>query len=168
MSWATQTRELAEAGVPGTYHTSSKVVIIRNSWEVDAAIASRATFKLFFAPGNLEAHRHAATWCYDQQVHDFIGENLAALPPIDLRWYEDAMTPCAAYPDTWRDVFLLTHGASPDVASLLRLEADPNYKSREAKYARWAEEMRAVNDRRGNKDMPTSRPTYMRLLADLR
>ena len=91
VSWATQTRELAEAGVPGTYHTSSRVVIIRNSWEVDAAIASRATFKFFFAPGNLEAHRHAATWCNDQQAHDFLGENLAALPPIDLRWYEDAV-----------------------------------------------------------------------------
>jgi hypothetical protein len=165
--WATRTRELEAAGVPNAYHTYSRVVIVRNAWWLDAALASRANMKIYFAPSNIEVHRYAATWCYDQQAHDFIGQHLAALPPIDCRWYEDAVDMRAAYPDTWRDEFLRAHGVAEDVAAVLRLEVDPRYPSRQAKCGRWIEEMRAVNRRRGNNALPASRATYMRLVESL-
>jgi hypothetical protein len=168
MRWSTQSRELLTGGVPAAYATNSRTIIVVNDWRTSGTIADRATYKEVFDPTNLEVHQYVAEWWWDQTAHDFIGQHLAAMEQIDCRWYAEAVATRDLYPDDWRERFLALHGVSPDMAAMLRIEADPTPRTRVQQERQWIDEMRAYNDRHPDHQVAGSRAAYYRLLDDLR
>ena len=61
-------------------------MIVSNRSTAHEDIRSRAIV-LYFDPTNLEVHRAVARWYWDQQIHDYFGQHLSRLPPLDVRWY---------------------------------------------------------------------------------
>ncbi len=81
VSWISRNRDLVQAGIPQQFETASKVSIILNRFVQSAkdhfasAIIDRG-HALYFCPSPLEMHRFAATYFYDQEIHDYVGQHL--------------------------------------------------------------------------------------------
>jgi len=88
MTWNSNNSAMRKAGIPTSFVTHSRVVIINNSIEAAAkvldALADRANVVLFDPPPN-ELHVHAI-WA-DPDVWEFIGRNLHLMPYASFRWY---------------------------------------------------------------------------------
>ncbi|MCE9567118.1 MAG: hypothetical protein K8U57_34380, partial [Planctomycetes bacterium] len=82
VGWYSDAKTLDRDGIPKSFSTTSRVCLIANEWKTlsvnVAAIEDRGCV-LHFTPDALEVHRMAATWFWDQEVHDFIGESIALL-----------------------------------------------------------------------------------------
>jgi hypothetical protein len=151
MSYGTTSRALGD--VPPVFFTNSPVCIIANFAPSDEALRSRAIM-LYFDPTNTEIHRQTAKWFWDQEIHDWFGQHLARLDPIDVRWYLDAASDKAAGRD-WRQLLLKAHGIDRASIIVQDLEQDPACPSRDAKAARFVEMMGGAKG--------ASRATYFRL-----
>ena len=84
MSYGTTSRALGE--VPSLYYTTSNLCILANKAPTDEAILSRAVL-IYFNTTNADIHRRAAQWFWDQEIHDWVGQHVSQLDPIDVRWY---------------------------------------------------------------------------------
>jgi hypothetical protein len=143
--------------VPQTFSTTSPLCVLANRPTPDAALQSRAV-TLYFDPTNLEAHTAAARWFWDQEIHDWVGQHLRRLPPLDARMYVTADRDKAAERD-WRQIILAAHVPDRAATVVQDLEADAAYPTREGKVARFVEVMGAA---RG-----ASRASYFRLRGRL-
>jgi hypothetical protein len=151
MSYGTTSRALGD--VPPLYHTTSPLCILANRVTSNEAIRSRAVL-VFFDPTNGEIHRAAAKWYWDQGIHDWMGQHVNRLRPIDARWYVIAHHDKQAGRD-WRNLILQAHTLDRPSCLVQDLENDPAYPSREAKAARFEDLLAGA---RG-----ASRATYFRL-----
>jgi hypothetical protein len=148
------TTSLRSRGVPPVYHTTSPLFVIANAVTTDAAILSRAVV-LHFDPDNYEVHRDAARWFWCQEIHDWMGQHVSRLRPIDARCYITAHDDLTAGED-WRDIILKAYATSRALNLVQDLEADPTFLNRKARATRFCEVMRG--------ERGASRATYYRLL----
>lgn len=155
--WRSTTRGLGE-GVPLSFMTTSPLCIIANVNTADAKLQSRAVAVLHFDPPNQEIHREAANWFWDQEIHDWIGQHLTRLEPLDCRWYDHAYRYKQTHRD-WRKLLLDTYGIAPISSTVQDLETDPAYPTRKDKERRFNELM-------GN-ERGASRASYFRIRARL-
>jgi hypothetical protein len=88
--WNSATPEIRQGLLPDTFPTTSRVVVIANSWPQTnpdiRAVESRGHL-MYFSPPADEMHRYAAAWVKDREVYDFVGEHLALMEQPDLRIY---------------------------------------------------------------------------------
>jgi hypothetical protein len=155
LSWGSTSPRLG--GVPQSYFTTSTLCVIANKTTADAAIQSRAVL-LYFDPTNKEIHLAAARWFWDQEIHDWFGQHLCRLPPLDARWYVKAHQDKQSDRD-WRQIALKAHAPSRAAVVVQDLEGDPAYPTRKDKERRFAEMVGG--------DKGSSRATYHRLRAKL-
>jgi hypothetical protein len=151
MSYATSGRALGE--VPQRFETTSPLCVIANRVTAHEDIQSRAVI-LHFDPTNVEAHRAAAGWFWDQEIHDWFGRHLRRLPPMDVRWYVTAYHDKRAGRD-WRRLVLDTCECDRPSCVIQDLEGEPAYPTREDKARRFTEVM--------GKGKGASRATYFRI-----
>jgi hypothetical protein len=155
MCYATTSRLLGDT--PQSFNTTSPLCIIANRNTKDEAIRSRAV-TLFFDPTNLEVHRATARWFWDQEVHDWFGQHLHRLPPLEARWYVIAYRDKEARRD-WRQILLSSRTQSRQVCIVQDLERDAAYPTVEDKFRRFAELLAGTKG--------ASRATYFRLRGKL-
>jgi hypothetical protein len=151
LSYATTAHVLG--GVPDTFLTTSPLCVIANKFTAHEDIRSRAV-TLYFDPTDLEVHRAAARWFWDQEVHDWFGRHLHGLRGVEARWYVIAAQDKEAGRD-WRRITLAAH--APDVGSCVvqDLETDPACPTRADKARRFVELMGRATG--------ASRASYFRL-----
>jgi hypothetical protein len=134
LSWTSSTQILEQRGIPNRFATSSPVALIANSWGPDnpniAALEDRGHV-VVFAPDALEIHQNAATWFHDQQVFDFVAEQLHMLDHHSLRLYVLAAEEKQAGLD-WRR-FILGRGLADGELEVARLRANPDFSSENAR-----------------------------------
>jgi hypothetical protein len=151
MSYGTTSRALGT--VPPLFYTTSPLLIISNRATADEAILSRCV-TLYFDPTNVEVHRAVAAWFWDQAIHDWFGQHLSRLRPLDARWYVTASHDKRSGRD-WRQLVLHSHSLNQVECLVQDIEADPAYPTRESKAQRFAEQMAGVKG--------ASRATYFRV-----
>jgi len=155
LDYGSTTRNLGN--VPQTFFTTSPLCIIANQNTRDAALQSRAIL-LYFDPPNAEVHQAVSRWYWDQEIHDWFGQHLARLKPLDCRSYLHADRDKTAHRD-WRKLMLDTHGVRRISTTVQDLETDPAYPTREDKAQRFVELMR--------NEKGASRPSYFRIRRKL-
>ena len=87
---AWHTRAARQDGLPSQFQTGSRVFLITNLWKTInahvAAIEDRAHV-LSFEPTPSEVHLRVATWFWDQEIFDFVGEHLGLIRQPSMREY---------------------------------------------------------------------------------
>lgn len=151
LSYATTSSVLGD--VPQVFLTTSRLCILANKVTTLVDVQSRAVI-LSFEPTNLEIHTAAASWFWDQEIHDWFGQHLHRLPPLDARWYVIADHDKRAGRD-WRQIILTSHTLSQAETVVQDLEVDVAYPTREDKATRFVELMANAKG--------ASRATYFRL-----
>jgi len=151
LDYGSTTRGLGN--VPQTFFTTSPLCIIANKNTADAALQSRAIL-LYFDPPNAEIHQAVSRWFWDQEIHDWFGQHLSRLEPLDCRWYGHADRDKTAHRN-WRQLLLDTHGIDRITTTIQDLETDPAYPTREDKARRFVELM--------GKEKGASRASYFRI-----
>ena len=90
IQWNSNTAEIRSGDLPAEFTTTSRVLIVANSWPDDdpdiAAIESRGHLR-YFAPSFGEMHRYAKEFVDDLEVYEFVGANLPFFECLDLRLY---------------------------------------------------------------------------------
>lgn len=143
--------------VPQSFITTSPLCIIANEGTVHGAIQSRA-ITIYFDPTNLELHQAAATWFWDQEIHDYYGRHLYRLPPLDVRWYVHTYNDKRAGED-WRQLVLRDHAPQRGYCVVQELETDGAYPTREDKAKRFEALMSSTGG--------GSRASYFRIVKRL-
>lgn len=86
---------LIETETPVYFHTTSPVLLIMNWWDTDnalcTALESRAEF-FVFKPDWYECYKAWASWFDDQEIYDYIHDNLEILRQPDARLLVNALT----------------------------------------------------------------------------
>jgi hypothetical protein len=137
LCYATTGRGLGE--VPQRFYTTSPLCILANRSTRHEDIQSRAV-TLYFDPTNQEIHRAAAQWYWDQEIHNWFGEHLSRLPPLDTRWYRQAFDDKRAG-RKWQQVILTTRTLNRATCTVQDVERDDAYPTREEKVRRFVEVM---------------------------
>ncbi len=106
VGWYTNATK-AGSGIPVEFETTSQTIIIANEWETInhnvGAVQDRGHL-IFFEPTLEAMHRKVAEWFWDQEIYDFVGENLFLFPKLSVRNYVNASELKNAGLD-WMDVF---------------------------------------------------------------
>ena len=156
VSWHTDAATLAREQIPQQFPTTSRVAIITNEWHTlnrnVAALEDRGHL-VMFEPSALEVHLRTASWFWDQDVFDFIGERLHLIREPSMRHYVAAWELKQAGMD-WRSL-VLSRCLSAGALLVAQLKANPNYTSE-------AERVRAFIAKGGG-----SRSTYFNLAKKL-
>jgi hypothetical protein len=135
-----QTSAPARDGLPCSFTTRSRVVLLANRWrtaDADVAAVQDRVHVYEFAPTNLEVHLRAATFFWDQEVFDFIGERLGLFPRLTLRHYLLAFEKKRAglgIGVSWRDFLLRMGIARENVRIAARIKADPSFPDEKARF----------------------------------
>jgi hypothetical protein len=129
--WETEAAFLASEGIPRSFTTTSRVCIVTNEWRGRTpnalAVEDRGTM-MAFTPPPLEAHLYTAAWFWDQEIHDWIGANLAlAGDHLSLRQYLRAWELKTAEMN-WREMLLREWGVDATTIAVARIAADPAYQ----------------------------------------
>lgn len=128
VSWETDAPALDREGIPRCFQTSSPVAIIANQWRtmnLDVAALEDRGHIVSFEPSPLEVHRRAATFFGDQEVFDFVRDNLHLISSPSLRTYVLAAEQKYAGLD-WKQ-FVLSRCLSGTALVVARLKTDPQY-----------------------------------------
>jgi hypothetical protein len=129
--WHTHSVALEQQNVPQSFKTASQVAILANAWfssEDIQALEDRGHV-VVFDPTPIEVHHNASEWFWDQEIFDFIADNLHLIGQHSLRTYITAWERKRAGL-AWQSVVFdrcLT-GTAREVA---RLRSDPGYASEE-------------------------------------
>lgn len=87
---AWHTRASQQDGLPAQFQTRSRTIVITNLWKTlnahVAAVEDRSHV-LSFEPTVLEVHQRVAGWYWNQEIYDFVGENLALIQKPSMREY---------------------------------------------------------------------------------
>lgn len=106
ISWYTNATK-SGSGIPVDFETTSQTIIIANEWETInhnvGAVQDRGHL-IFFEPTLEAIHKKVADWFWDQEIYDFVGENLFLFPRLSMRNYVNAAELKKAGLD-WMDVF---------------------------------------------------------------
>lgn len=136
LRWDTKVAEQDEAIHPTEFETSSPVCLITNSWQDDSiseALESRAEF-VYFNPTWHEVYKQASTWFDDQEIFDYLRENIPNMKSPDMRILVKARQRKRANMPLlrWKDVINnhLDDSEGQLVRDLLR---DPAYKNNAAR-----------------------------------
>ncbi len=138
LQWLSTAKELRESDVPTSFYTTSKVAFIMNEFVAGRdpffrAIQDRGHM-LYFAPPPLECHRYAASWFYDQQIHDFIGQHLHLVNRLSARVYNTVAWQKKAGHD-WRQYFLDRYCLDNVLLLVQQLENNPTFPTTNEKVA---------------------------------
>jgi hypothetical protein len=108
LAWRTDARSLERQGIPREFMTRSPVLIIGNDWRTLnknlAALQDRGHV-LVFQPSAAEVHQKAGGWFTDQEIYEWLGQNLHRVREPSLRLYERAAELTAAGLD-WTEVLV--------------------------------------------------------------
>jgi hypothetical protein len=134
LGWHTLTPILELHHVPSQFNTTSRLALIGNDWKTlnaDVVALEDRGHVVFFEPTALEVHRQAAGWFWDQDIFDFVAEQLHLIVQHSLRTYGQAWELKRAGLD-WRRAVLsrCLGGAALFVA---RLQADPSFANEAAR-----------------------------------
>jgi hypothetical protein len=153
-------RSTALDGTPLMFDTESPLCIISNRPTPHEAIRSRALV-LYFDPSNSEIHADAASWFWDQQIHDWFGQHLSRVARLESRWYLRCYEDKRAGRD-WARLALADYVQPNDRPSVVvqDLEHDASCPNPEDKARRFAEIFAAAKG--------GSRATYHRVRKALR
>lgn len=126
--------------VPSRFETTSKVVIIANEWKTLSenvrAVENRGHL-LFFEPAPLDVHKKVGEWFWDQEVFDFMGQNLHLLPGLSMRHYIQAAELKDAGMD-WLDI-LHREGFAEKTVLCAKIKNDPQYTTEPQRIAAFKE-----------------------------
>jgi hypothetical protein len=154
VSW--HTIAAGQAGLPTSFQTTSRAVVISNVWRtLDAnvvALEDRGHI-IVFEPLPLEVHQRTAEWFWDQEVFDFIGQHLSLITRPTMRNYLRAYE-LRKSGMPWRDL-TLTHWLTGKELLAAQLRTDPSFASQE-------ERARAFQEKGGG-----CRATYFSILKRL-
>ena len=132
VSWHSDAATLRDRGIPHSFETSSRLVIVGNRWKslnIDIeALEDRGHF-VVFEPDPLEVHRFAQSWFRDTEILNFIKKNLAFMQRPSLRTYVKAAELKAAGLD-WRRFVLESWLSGPGLI-VARLKNDLRFASEE-------------------------------------
>src|SRR4051812_46430454 len=128
VAWHTTAAE--RAGLPDVFQTRSRVVLIANEWRTlnanVAAVEDRG-HTLAFEPTPLEVHRKVASWFWDNDIYNFIGERLGLVALPTMREYLRAWElKRAGLP--WRDLLLAGLLSGSELLAA-QIKADPSFAS---------------------------------------
>ena len=116
--------------IPKQFETSSKVIIVANEWKTLSenvrAVENRGHL-LFFEPSPAEVHRKVGEWFWDQEVYDFMAENLHLLPGLSMRHYVQAAELKDAGME-WLDI-LHREGFAERTVLAAKIKNDPQYRT---------------------------------------
>lgn len=94
LTWQSASKSLAEKGIPLSFKTQSRVLIIANKFKFGSDDETEAILDrghvMFFNPSTLEVHKYASTWFHDQEIFDFFGKHLNLLERHSCRRYVKA------------------------------------------------------------------------------
>lgn len=139
--------------VPSSFFTTSPLLILANCTTNHEALQSRGP-TLVHDPTNIEIHRAVAPWFWDQEIHNWFGEHLYRLSPLDTRWYVFASMDKRAERN-WRQLVLKTYCLDRASSVVQDLETDPSCPTSDDKAQRFKELMGTAKG--------TSRASYFRL-----
>lgn len=130
VSWQSASTALDKQGVPRSFETSSRVIIIANEWKTldrnVAAVQDRGHV-IRFEPTATEIHREVGDWFEDNEIYDWFGRHLPLVVSPSMRQYVRAAELKAAGLD-WRQMVL--QEALPEKTSLVaELRADDRLQS---------------------------------------
>jgi hypothetical protein len=128
--WDTEARFLRREEIPRSFTTTSNVCIVANEWRGRTAnalaVEDRGTM-MAFTPEAHEVHRCAGAWFWNQEIHDWVGANLAlASDQLSLRQYGRACELKTAGMN-WREMLLREWGVDDTTVAVARIAADPAY-----------------------------------------
>lgn len=134
MSWISKNKAIESGDVPNTFETQSVVAIIANEWRADnvdtAALEDRGQV-VVFQPSAVEVHQYAATFFWDQEVFDFIGQHLHLIDQPSLRDYIAAWELKAAGLE-WKR-YVLSRFLTGTTLEVARIRADSSYPDEAAR-----------------------------------
>ena len=90
LSWQTDAAGLDRRGIAREFKTTSRVAILGNVWKSlngDVAALEDRGHLIHFDPAPLEVHCQASRWFWDQEIFDFVAENLHLMKQHSLRTY---------------------------------------------------------------------------------
>lgn len=132
VAWDSDAATLDREGIPRQFTTASRLAIIANQWKTlndnVAAVEDRGHIVLF-RPTALEVHLRTAEWFWDQEIFDFIGEQLSLIVNPSMRTYIQAWELKQSRMD-WKGM-LLNRWLSGPPALVAQLKADNSYPSEE-------------------------------------
>jgi len=137
VSWHSAARALDGEGIPREFQTTSRVLIIANSWRTlnaDVEALEDRGHVVFFEPSPPEVHIRVATWFWDQEIFDFVAENLDRIQSPSMRDYQLAWeSKVSGLP--WRA--MLVNRWLADMPAWRRLvaelKADPSFATEKAR-----------------------------------
>jgi hypothetical protein len=132
VSWETDAKSLDARAIPRRFTTTSRVAIIANEWKslnADASALEDRGHIVSFEPTPAEVHRHAATWFWDQEVFDLVGDYLHLVHRPSLRTYVLAYERKIAGLD-WRSA-VLGRCLSGVALAVAKLKSDSSYRREE-------------------------------------
>jgi hypothetical protein len=132
IAWESDAPALRRVGIPRRFSTSSRVLIIANDWRtlnINVSALEDRGHLVVFEPTAFEVHVRTASWFWDQEVFDFVGEHLHLIESPSMRTYVAAWELKLAELE-WRKSILArwVSGARLLAAQLL---ADPTFDSEE-------------------------------------
>lgn len=91
LSWETASSQLAKLGIPNSFSTTSRVLIIANQLNFGNAKETGALkdrgHPHYFDPSTLEIHKYVGGWFWDQEIYDYFGSKLHLMARHSCRRY---------------------------------------------------------------------------------
>ena len=157
--WRKQNKQLANDGVPPSFTTSSRMVIISNTIDgiverLEPLLDRGRTF--FFDPSVDELHHNWAKNWSDPEVWEFIGRHLDECPYPSGRWYFHAAEEKRVNSTGWKKELLeVWRSTDPERGLFIEVQNDPKFLTERQRIDAFK--------RLGNqRNLPSSRPTYFR------
>ena len=129
VAWQSYAKALEQEGIPRRFSTRSPVIIIANDWRTlnanVRALEDRGHL-LLFEPSALEVHLRTAGWFQDQEVFDFVAENLHLIDEPSMRHYVIGQELKTAGFD-WKSRLRERWQVDPKTVLVAKLKADPSY-----------------------------------------
>ncbi len=130
VSWQTASTALDKQGIPRSFETRSRIVIIANEWKTldrnVAAVQDRGHV-IRFEPTAAEVHREVRHWFDDDEIYDWFGRHLSLVVTPSMRQYVRAAELKAAGLD-WR-AMVLQEALPPTTSLVAQLKSDTRLKS---------------------------------------
>jgi hypothetical protein len=141
VAWESDAPALRREAIPRRFTTASRVLIIANAWKtlnVHVTALEDRGHLLHFEPTALEVHTRTASWFWDQEVFDWIGQHLHLIERPSMRLYLAAWELKVAAMD-WRGNLLSRWLAGPRLLAA-RLRADSSFATEEARARAFVEQ----------------------------
>ena len=122
-----------QVGIPKEFTTQSKVIILANTWDSksseDYAAIDWRCISILFNPSPIALHHQVAAWFYDQEVYDFIWQNINIITVPNMRLYGNVSNIRRAGSLTWKTKALEMMAGNAMMAKVFKILTDPEYKA---------------------------------------